>query len=126
MLRLVPADIREESYALGVPRWRTIVSVVLPTASAGITTGVVLAVARVTGETAPMLVTAFGFDAIKTSPFQGPQSNLSLFVFQNASSAFDVAVRRAWAAALTLIIVVLLLITVARLLGRFNRVTTRP
>ena len=110
------------SYALGVPRWRTVVSVVLPTASAGITTGIVLAIARVTGETAPLLVTAFGFDAIKTSPFKGPQSNLSLYVFQNASSAFDVAVRRAWGAALSLIIVVLALIAIARLLGRLNRV----
>lgn len=126
MLRLVPTDLREASYALGVPRWRTVLSVVLPTASAGITTGIVLAIARVTGETAPLLVTAFGFDAIKTSPFKGPQSNLSLFVFQNASSAFDIAVQRAWAAALTLIVVVLMLITVARLLGRFNRVEVRP
>jgi phosphate transport system permease protein len=126
MLRLVPTELREASYALGVPRWRTVLSVVLPTASAGITTGIVLAIARVTGETAPLLVTAFGFDAIKTSPFKGPQSNLSLFVFQNASSAFDVAVRRAWAAALALIVVVLMLITLARLLGRFNRVPVRP
>jgi phosphate transport system permease protein len=126
MLRLVPTELREASYALGVPRWRTVLSVVLPTASAGITTGIVLAIARVTGETAPLLVTAFGFDAIKTSPFKGPQSNLSLFVFQNASSAFDVAVRRAWAAALALIVIVLVLITIARLLGRFNRVAVRP
>ena len=126
MLRLVPTDLREASYALGVPRWRTVLSVVLPTASGGITTGIVLAIARVTGETAPLLVTAFGFDAIKTSPFKGPQSNLSLFVFQNASSAFEVAVQRAWAAALTLIVVVLVLITAARLLGRLNRVQVRP
>lgn len=118
MLKLVPVDLREASYALGVPRWRTIVSVVLPTASSGITTGVLLAVARVTGETAPLLLTAFGFDAIKASPVSGPQSGLPLYVFAQASSAFDVAVRRAWAGALTLIVVVLILTVVARVLTR--------
>jgi phosphate transport system permease protein len=121
MLKLVPDDLREASYALGVPRWRTIVSVVLPTASAGITTGVLLGVARVTGETAPLLLTAFGFDAIKRSPFDGPQAALPLFVYSQASSAFSVAVDRAWAGALTLIAVVLLLTVVARLLTRRNQ-----
>jgi phosphate transport system permease protein len=121
MLKLVPADLREASWALGVPRWRTIVSVVLPTASAGLTTAVMLAVARVTGETAPLLLTAFGFDAIKTNPTKGPQSALPLYVFSQAQSAFDVAVNRAWAGALTLILVVLLLTTAARLLTRRNR-----
>src|SRR5205085_11543762 len=107
MLKLVPDSLREASYALGVPRWRTVVSVVLPTASAGITTGVMLAVARVTGETAPLLVTAFGYDAVRSSPFKGPQSGLPLYVFTQAGSAFDVAVRRAWAGARTLIAFVL-------------------
>ncbi|MEY2567294.1 MAG: phosphate transport system permease protein [Actinomycetota bacterium] len=121
MLKLVPADLREASWALGVPRWRTIVSVVLPSASAGLTTGVMLAIARVTGETAPLLLTAFGFDAINTDPVHGPQSALPLYVFGQAQSAFDVAVDRAWAGALTLIVVVLLLTTTARLLTRRNR-----
>lgn len=121
MLKLVPDDLREASWALGVPRWRTIVSVVLPTASAGLTTAVMLAVARVTGETAPLLLTAFGFDAIHTDPFHGSQSALPLYVFGQAQSAFDVAVDRAWAGALTLIAVVLLLTTAARLLTRRNR-----
>ena len=121
MLKLVPDSLREASYALGVPRWRTVVSVVLPTASAGITTGVMLAVARVTGETAPLLLTAFGFDAIRTSPLHGPQSGLPLFVFSQASSAFDVAVRRAWAGALTLIVVVMLLTVAARIVTGRSR-----
>jgi phosphate transport system permease protein len=121
MLKLVPDNLREASYALGVPRWRTVVSVVLPTASAGITTGVMLAVARVTGETAPLLLTAFGYDAIRTSPAKGPQSGLPLFVFQQAGSAFDVAVRRAWAGALTLIAVVLILTVVARVVAGRSR-----
>jgi phosphate transport system permease protein len=121
MLKLVPADLREASYALGVPRWRTIVRVVLPSASAGLTTGIILAVARVTGETAPLLLTAFGFDAIRTNPFSGPQSGLPLFVFAQAGSAFEVAVNRAWAGALTLIGIVLVLTIIARLLTRRNR-----
>lgn len=121
MLKLVPNDLREASYALGVPRWRTILSVVLPSASAGLTTGIILAVARVTGETAPLLLTAFGFDAIRTNPFSGPQSSLPLFVFNQAGSAFAVAVARAWAGALTLITIVLLLTVLARLLTRRNR-----
>ena len=116
MLKLVPDELREASYALGVPRWRTILSVVLPTALPGVTTGVLLAVARVTGETAPLLLTAFGFDAIRTSPFAGPQSGLPLFVFAQAGSAFDVAVHRAWAGALTLIAIVLILTVAARFL----------
>jgi phosphate transport system permease protein len=121
MMKLVPGALREAAYALGIPRWRTVLSIVLPTASAGITTGVMLAVARVTGETAPLLLTAFGFDAINTDPFHGAQSSLPLFVFLQAGSAFKPAVDRAWAGALTLIVIVLLLTVVARLLGRRNR-----
>lgn len=124
MLKLVPNELREASFALGIPKWRTAVSVVLPAAASGITTGVMLAVARVTGETAPLLLTAFGYDAIQNSPFDGPQSALPLFVFSQAGSAFDVAVHRAWAGALTLIVIVLLLTVIARLLARRNRLVT--
>lgn len=120
MLKLVPTDLREASYALGVSRWRTILSVVLPTASAGITTGVTLAVARVTGETAPLLLTAFGLDGIHVNPLHGAQSGLPLFVFNQAGSASAFAVQRAWAGALTLILVVLVLSVVARLATRRN------
>jgi phosphate transport system permease protein len=122
MLKLVPDDLREASWALGVPRWRTIVSVVLPAASAGLTTGIMLAIARVTGETAPLLLTAFGFDAVNKNPFKGPQSGLPLFVFAQAGSAFQVAVNRAWAGALTLIAIVLVLTVIARLLTRRSRI----
>ena len=122
MLRLVPDDLREASYALGVPRWRTTMSVVLPTASSGITTGVMLAIARVMGETAPLLLTAFGFDAIRRSPVSGPQSGLPLYVFSQAGSSFEPAIERAWAGALTLIGLVLVLTVVARLLAARTRV----
>jgi phosphate transport system permease protein len=121
MLKLVPDSLREASFALGVPRWRTIVSIVLPTASSGITTGVMLAVARVTGETAPLLLTAFGFDAIKNDPFHGPQSAIPLFVFDQAQRPSDAALARAWAGALTLIVIVLVLYAAARVLTRRNR-----
>ncbi|HVF04621.1 MAG TPA: phosphate ABC transporter permease PstA [Frankiaceae bacterium] len=121
MIRLVPDSLREASYALGVPRWKTVTSVVLPTASAGITTGVMLAVARVTGETAPLLLTAFGFDSIRRNPFKGPQSGLPLYVFDQATSSARGAVDRAWAAALALILVVVLLYVAARLVTRRNR-----
>lgn len=118
MLRLVPDALREASYALGIPRWRTILSVVIPSALAGITTGVILAVARVTGETAPILLTAFGLDSVNTNPFKGPQSSLPLFVFFQAGSPRNAVVDRAWAGALTLILVVVVLTVIARLLTR--------
>jgi phosphate transport system permease protein len=124
MLRLVPDALREASYALGVARWRTALSVVLPAASAGITTGVTLAIARVTGETAPLLLTAFGADAINRDPTKGPQSALPLFVFTQAGSASRFAVERAWAGGLTLVLVVLLLTVVARVATRRNQFTS--
>jgi phosphate transport system permease protein len=124
MLKLVPSELREATYALGVPRYRTILRVVLPTASAGLTTGVMLAVARVTGETAPLLLTAFGFDAINTNALKGPQSSLPLFVYKQVSSPYAPAVQRAWAGALTLIVVVLLLTLLARVVTRRNRLAT--
>jgi phosphate transport system permease protein len=125
MIRLVPDSLREASYALGVPKWRTILSVVLPTASTGITTGVMLAVARVTGETAPLLLTAFGISSIQRSPFADKQSGLPLFVYQEAQAPQEVAITRAWAGALTLIILVMALNLLARLLTRRNTLIQR-
>jgi len=125
MIKLVPGSLREASYALGVPRWRTILSIVLPTASTGITTGVMLAVARVTGETAPLLLTAFGNDFLHLNPLRGGQSALPLLVFQQAGSAYDVAIARAWAGALTLITIVVLLYVAARMLTRRNTLARR-
>jgi phosphate transport system permease protein len=120
MIKLVPDSLREASYALGIPRWKTILRIVLPTASAGITTGVMLAVARVTGETAPLILTAQSLDAINTDPFSGRQSALASYVYDQASSAGDNFVARAWGAALVLIFIVLVLYVAARLLTRRN------
>ncbi|WP_131748782.1 phosphate ABC transporter permease PstA [Frankia sp. Cppng1_Ct_nod] len=122
MLKLVPHELREASYALGVPRWRTILKVVLPTALPGIVTGVMLAVARVAGETAPLLLTIFGTDSINFNPFSGPQSALPLYIYSQAGQPQQTAVDRAWAAALTLIALVMLLNVVARLIARMARV----
>ena len=95
MLRLVPDALREASYALGVPRWKTIVRIVIPTALPGIVTGVMLGVARVAGETAPVLLVTFGTNSINTDPFSGPQSSLPLFVYQQAGLPNQVAIDRA-------------------------------
>lgn len=123
MLRLVPVDLREASAALGVSRARTIVSVVLPTAWTGITTGIFLAVARAMGETAPLLLTALGDQLFtQTNPTQR-MSTLSLQIFTDAISGFQAGQARAWAGALTLIVIVLLFAIGARLLGR--RATVR-
>ncbi|GAB1821891.1 phosphate ABC transporter permease PstA [Herbidospora sp. RD11066] len=116
MLLLVPNELREASYALGVPKWRTIVKVVLPTAFTGIVTGVMLAVARVAGETAPLLLTVFYTDSINNDPFNGPQMGLPLYVFGQSSRPNDTAIDRAWAGALTLIIIIMLLNLAARLI----------
>lgn len=121
MLKIVPDHLREASYALGTPKWRTIVKVVLPTALAGIVTGVMLAVARIIGETAPLLVTAGVIDSANLNPFEGRMETLPVyayFEYKNPGIPQDAAYDRAWAAALTLIAIVLLLNLIARLFYR--------
>jgi phosphate transport system permease protein len=121
VLGLVPDSLREASRALGVPRWKTVLRVVLPTAMSGITTGIVLAIARVTGETAPLLLTALNFDSINMNPFKGQQAGLPSYVFAQAQLPNPAATDRAWAGALTLLLLVLLLNLVARLIARRTR-----
>jgi phosphate transport system permease protein len=114
-LRLVPWTLREASLALGVRRWRTIVSVILPTALPGITTGALLAVARAAGETAPLLLTAFGNQLlVPWSSWNGPEESLTLEIFTNSRSPFPAQQARAWAGALVLIAGVMLLSLAAR------------
>jgi phosphate transport system permease protein len=125
MIRLVPGALREASYALGIPRWKTIVRVVLPTAATGITTGVMLAVARVIGETAPVLLVVGNNNFFNNNAFKGAQASLPVYIFQNAQSAQSFDVQRAWAAALTLILIVVVLYVAARLLTRRNQLTGR-
>ena len=118
MLKLVPNDLREASYALGVPRWRTICFVVLPTALTGIITGVMLAVARVMGETAPLLLTIFFTKAINSDPFNGPQASLPTFIWEQAADPNQNSIDRAWTGALVLIGIIMLLNLVARIVAR--------
>ncbi|MEO3810912.1 phosphate ABC transporter permease PstA [Sphaerisporangium sp. B11E5] len=117
MLKLVPNELREASYALGVPKWKTIVRIVLPTALTGIITGIMLAIARVAGETAPLLLTVFFTSSINPDPFNGPQMGLPLYIFDQMGRPNDTAIARAWAGALTLIVIVMLLNLVARLIA---------
>lgn len=117
MLRLVPNELREASYALGVPKWRTILKVVLPTSIAGIITGVVLAIARVIGETAPLLVAAGLTTSLNTNPLSDPMTTLPVFVYYSYVTPGippEPYIARAWAGALTLILIVMAL----NLLGR--------
>jgi phosphate transport system permease protein len=145
MLKLVPNELREASFALGIPKWRTILKVVIPTALSGLITGVVLGIARVAGETAPLLILV-GYNAsMNWNPFSGFQSSLPLEIkqqFQNintstggisyhlnaegqrvAGAAANFAPDRMWGTALTLILIVLLLNVIARLIGRRGKVS---
>ncbi|MGW0334521.1 phosphate ABC transporter permease PstA [Streptomyces sp. NPDC003011] len=122
MLKLVPNELREASLALGVPKWRTILKVVLPTSLGGIITGVMLAVARIAGETAPVLLLVWGNSLINTNPFEGAQQSLPLYIYQQYanSAGSGAAYDRAWAAALTLIAFVMILNLMARGIARWK------
>jgi len=124
MLRIVPNELREAALALGVPKWRTIVRVVLPTAASGLAAGVTLAIARVVGETAPLLVAVGVTQGINVNPGDGPMNTLAvyaynLFKYPRNPGYPDPSLDRAWAAAFLLILVVVLLNLSARLIARF-------
>lgn len=121
MLRLVPDRLREASYGLGVPRWRTILKIVVPTAAPGIVTGVILAIARVVGETAPLLVAAGITTSTNTNLFDDRMASIPLFIYnsyQNPGFPQEPSIDRAWAAALVLMLIVGILFAVARILAR--------
>lgn len=121
MLRIVPNELREASYALGVPKWLTILKVVIPTSIAGIATGVTLAIARVIGETAPLLIIA-GFTAsMNYDLFANRMMTIPVFVYTqyaNPGSDVNAYLERAWTGALTLILIVMALNLIARLIAR--------
>jgi phosphate transport system permease protein len=121
MLKLVPDSLREAAYALGVPRWRTILRVVLPTALPGMVTGIMLGVARVMGETAPVLLVVGFTSSINANPFDGAQGSLPAFIYNEATQPYAPAVDRAWAGALTLILIIMLLNLAARLIAWWKR-----
>lgn len=117
MLRLVPDELRQASLALGARKWRTTVTVVLPAAISGITSGALLAIARAAGETAPILFVVGAVNATNWNLFNGENTALPAQIFSNASQPFQVAQDRAWGAALTLIAIVLIFTIIARFIA---------
>ncbi|MFO1494552.1 MAG: phosphate ABC transporter permease PstA [Lysobacterales bacterium] len=122
MLRLVPNQMREAALSLGVPQWKVTVQVLYRSAMGGIVTGVLLALARISGETAPLLFTAFSSQFWSLDPMQ-PMANVPVVVFQYAASPFESWQALAWAGAFVLTLFVLLLGVTARLILLKNRVT---
>ena len=120
MLKLVPNELREAAYALGVPKWKTIVRVVLPTAFSGIITGVLLGLARVMGETAPLLILGPYTKNIATDLFGGLMPTLPTMINQDRTEVLQPAVDRVWGAAATLILLILLLNIAGRLISRLG------
>jgi phosphate transport system permease protein len=122
MLKLVPNELREAAFALGVPKWLTVMKVVLPTSIAGIMTGVTLAIARVIGETAPLLVAAGFTNNLNYNLFDGRMQSLPVMVYNQYVSQGTVPqdyIDRAWAGALTLILIVMALNLIARLIAKY-------
>lgn len=118
VLKLVPDELRTGALALGSTRAKTVYRVVLPAARTGIITAIILGVARVIGETAPLLLAAGNNDQTVLNPFNSPISSIPTYIFNNVALPYPDAVTRAWGAALVLIILVAILFTLARLLGR--------
>lgn len=119
MLRVVPMDLREASYALGVPKWKTIVKIVLPTALSGIVTGIMLAVARVMGESAPVLILVGSTTKINWNPFEGGQQSLPLYMVDlYGAGSNEFVLERLWGSALTLVLLVAILMIGARLISK--------
>jgi len=121
ILKLVPNELREASYALGVPKWLTIVKVVLPTSVAGITTGVMLAISRVIGETAPLLIIAGFTQSVNYNLFDERMMTLPVFVYTqyaNQGIPAEAYLDRAWAGALTLVLIVMVLNLIARIVAK--------
>lgn len=122
MLRIVPMDLREAAYALGVPKWKTIVKIVLPTALSGIITGIMLAVARIMGESAPVLILVGATPVINWNVMEGNQNSLPLFMLEMYKlQADDQVLARLWGAALTLVLIIAGLNLAARFIShRFS------
>jgi phosphate transport system permease protein len=118
MLKLVPDELREAAYALGIPKWKTIVRIVLPSAFSGIVSGLILAVARVMGETAPVLVLVGYSRSINYNVFQGNMASLPLLIYTELTNPLAAGQYRIWGAALTLILIIALLYVLAAIISR--------
>ena len=119
MLKLVPDELREASYALGIPKWKTIARIVVPTALPGIISGILLALARVIGETAPVLVLVGYARSINYDPFDGNMASLPLLIYTELINPEEAGRARVWGAALTLILIVAALYIAAAVVIRF-------
>ena len=120
MLKLVPDELREASYALGIPKWKTITRIVIPTALSGMLSGIFLAIARVMGETAPVLILAGPASSqVKTDPFEGGMNSLPLFIKDMWAASQPASAFYYWGAALTLIIIIAALNVIAALLAKY-------
>jgi phosphate transport system permease protein len=128
MLKIVPNELREAAFALGTPKWRTILKIVIPTSIAGIASGITLAIARVIGETAPLLIAVGITTGVNFNPFANRMATLPVFAYYSYAAPGvprEPYLDRAWTAALVLIIIVLVLNLVARLVARVFAPKTR-
>jgi len=114
ILKLVPGALREASLSLGIPTWRTVLSVTVRTGLPGILTGIMLAVARAAGETAPLLFTALGSRLVNVGNFAKPMDALPLFIYQNAREPYELQNEQAWGAAFLLLLFVLIVNVLVR------------
>jgi phosphate transport system permease protein len=122
VLKLIPNDLREAGLAMGGTQWRTVAMIILPAAQSGLFTAVILGIARVAGETAPLLLTMGGADALNLNPFAGNSSAIPFYVWKNFSLGTETAVARAWSGVLVLMIIVLFFFALTRFLsGRKGR-----
>ncbi|MET0136443.1 MAG: phosphate ABC transporter permease PstA [Kibdelosporangium sp.] len=125
LLKIVPDELREASYALGIPKWKTIVKIVVPTALSGIITGIMLAVARVMGETAPVLILVGYTQFINYDPFGGNMASLPLYMNSERLTINDIGEARVWGAAVTLILIITLINLLATVISRLTSVKAK-
>ena len=117
VLNLIPNDLREAGVALGGTQWRTVAMIVLPAAKSGLITAMILGVARIAGETAPLLLLTGGGDRVNPNPFDGPMGSLPYYIWKSFNAGSPEALTRAWAGLVVLVLLVLILFTAARMLG---------
>jgi phosphate transport system permease protein len=117
VLNLIPQDLREAGTALGGTQWRTVAMIVLPAARSGLITAMILGVARIAGETAPLLLLTGGGDKVNPSAFSGPMGSLPYYIWKSFNAGSEEAITRAWAGLLVLVVLILILFTTARFLS---------
>ncbi|GGS20978.1 MULTISPECIES: phosphate ABC transporter permease PstA [Actinokineospora] len=125
LLKIVPDELREAAYALGIPKWKTIVKIVIPTAMSGIITGISLAIARVMGETAPVLVLVGYNSFINMDPFEGNMASLPLLMNSERLTINEVGEARVWGAAVTLILIITVFNLLGSLISRMTSLKTK-